>query len=166
MILTLVGAGADDLANSSDWLCRGLHDSPSVDFAPAIAEVLAQVAKSPRPDPWGAFWARACLDGQDRAVGLCCYKSAPDEKRQVEIAYYTFPHREGSGVATAMVRALTERALPHVDHVIAHTLPVENASCAVLRRCDYAWMGEATDPEDGLVWRWQYPSPEAGPEAG
>lgn len=73
----------------------------------------------------------------------------------MEIAYYTFPHREGRGIATAMVRDLTERASPHVTVVIAHTLPVENASCKVLRRCGYERTDEAIDPDDGLVWRWQ-----------
>ena len=58
----------------------------------------------------------------------CSYKTEPNSLREVEIAYYTFPHREGGGIATAMARELTARALPHVALVIAHTLPVENAS--------------------------------------
>jgi len=88
---------------------------------------------------------------------LCSFKTEPNELREVEIAYYTFPHREGRGIATAMVDELTARASPHVAVVLAHTLPVENASCQVLRRCGFRRAGEIMDPEDGLVWRWQWP---------
>jgi [ribosomal protein S5]-alanine N-acetyltransferase len=55
-------------------------------------------------------------------------------------------------------RELTARALPRVALVIAHTLPIENASCQVLRRCGYRRAGEVIDPQDGLVWRWQRPT--------
>jgi len=108
-----------------------------------------------RAHRWGAFWATQSIEGQVRAVGLCSYKREPSDLGEVEIAYYTFPHRESGGIATAMVRELTDRASPHVAFVIAHTLPVENASCKVLRRCGYQRVGEVLDPEDGLVWRWQ-----------
>jgi hypothetical protein len=57
-----------------------------------------------------------------------------------------------------MARELTDRASPLAALVIAHTLPVENASCKVLRRCGYQPIGEVIDREDGLVWRWQRPT--------
>jgi RimJ/RimL family protein N-acetyltransferase len=85
-------------------------------------------------------------------------QSGAERSAEVEIAYFTFPHREGRGIATAMVRELTERALQYVSLVIAHTLPLENASCKILRRCGFERAGEMIDPEDGLVWRWQYPT--------
>jgi len=89
---------------------------------------------------------------------LCSFKAEPSDLPEVEIAYFTFPHRECRGIATAMVRELTERALQYVSLVVAHTLPLENASCKILRRCGYERAGEMIDPEDGLVWRWQYPT--------
>jgi hypothetical protein len=99
------------------------------DFLSAVEDVLGQVTKPVRADRWGAFWATQSIEGQVRAVGLCSYKKEPNDLGEVEIAYYTFPHREGCGIATAMVRELTDRASPHVAFAIAHTLPVENASC-------------------------------------
>lgn len=57
-----------------------------------------------------------------------------------------------------MVRELTRRALPDVARVVAHTLPIENASSRVLRHCGFERIGEVIDPEDGLVWRWHRPA--------
>ena len=127
-------------------------------FPSALGDILGQVTKPVRAARWGAFWATQSIEGRVRAVGLCSYKKEPNDLGEVEIAYFTFPRREGRGIATAMVRELTHTASPHVASVIAHTLPVENASCKVLRRCGYAWVGEVIDPEDGLVWRWQLPA--------
>jgi [ribosomal protein S5]-alanine N-acetyltransferase len=38
--------------------------------------------------------------------------------------------------------------------ITAHTLPAENASTGVLRRLEFVRDGEATDPDEGSVWRW------------
>ena len=43
---------------------------------------------------------------------------------------------------------------------MAHTLPTENAPTAVLRRAGFAHVGEEIDPDDGLVWRWEFSRPE------
>jgi len=37
----------------------------------------------------------------------------------------------------------------------AHTLPEPNASTRVLQKCGFEQVGEVTDAEDGLVWRWE-----------
>jgi RimJ/RimL family protein N-acetyltransferase len=162
--IRLIPAHAGDLSSPQEWLLLGLQDSSTKGFRAALEDVLRQVTEPARREQWGAFWAVESLEGQARAVGLCSYKEEPSASGEVEIAYYTFPHRERRGVATAMVRALTARASPHVTLVIAHTLPVENASCRVLQRCGYGWADEVIDPEDGLVWRWQSP-PTALPAA-
>jgi hypothetical protein len=39
--------------------------------------------------------------------------------------------------------------------VIAHTLPVENASGQALTRNGFVRAGDAIDPDEGPVWRWQ-----------
>jgi RimJ/RimL family protein N-acetyltransferase len=145
--IELVTANADDLCQPPKWLGLGIQESPRQEFCSALADVLLQVTKPARDERWGAFWTTQSIEGQVRA----------DEAGEVEIAYYTFPHREGRGIATAMVNELTQRASRCVSRVIAHTLPIENASAKVLRRCGYQRAGEVIDPEDGLVWRWQYP---------
>ena len=159
--IKLVPAHVGDLSSPREWLVLGVQDAPTEAFCTALKDVLRRVTQPARCEQWGAFWAIERFEGQARAVGLCSYKGEPNGRGEVEIAYYTFPHREGRGVATAMVRALMARASPHVRVLIAHTLPTENASCQVLRRCGYEWSGEVVDPEDGLVWRWQCPSPRS-----
>jgi GNAT superfamily N-acetyltransferase len=55
--------------------------------------------------PWIGYFA---LRGST-VLGTCSFKSPP-VKNRVEIAYFTFPEFEGTGVATTMARALLEIA--------------------------------------------------------
>jgi ribosomal-protein-alanine N-acetyltransferase len=91
-------------------------------------------------------------------VGTCAFKGGPNRDNTVEIAYFTYPDREGKGYATAMAQALIKIALsqPQVPHIIAHTLPLSNASTKVLQKVGMTFVGDVIDPEDGPVWRWRY----------
>lgn len=104
--------------------------------------------------PWTSYMA---IDGEGAAVGTCAFKGAPDENREVEIAYLVFPEHEKRGHGTAMARALVDIAAGSgaVDHVVARTLPEENASVQICRRLGFVFAGEAADPADGNVWRWR-----------
>jgi hypothetical protein len=42
-----------------------------------------------------------------------------------------------------------------VTTVLAHTLPEESASTAVLTKCGFVHTGDAHDPDEGTVWRWE-----------
>lgn len=55
-----------------------------------------------------------------------------------------------------MARKLIELAggAAEVRRVIAHTPPETNASNHLLQKVGMSFVGEVTDPEDGLVWRW------------
>ena len=91
-------------------------------------------------------------------VGTCGFKSPPVNGR-VEIAYFTFPDKEGQGIATSMARELV-RIAKQSDasvSVFAHTLPEENASAAVLKKLGFRFVGPVDHPEDGLVWEWKLP---------
>jgi RimJ/RimL family protein N-acetyltransferase len=125
------------------------------DEAPArdiLTQALALLTRDPRPAPWGAYLA----EESERAVGTCAFKAAPDADGVVEIAYMTFPAYERRGFAAAMIAALSRTAFDAgVELVIAHTLPLENASNRALRRNGFEYAGEVTDPEDGQVWRWE-----------
>jgi ribosomal-protein-alanine N-acetyltransferase len=107
--------------------------------------------------PWTSYVAFR-TDGV--AVGTCAFKSPPTTKKEVEIAYLTFPEFEKQGHGTAMARALVEIAAGsgEVDSVIAQTLREEDASVHICRRLDFAFEGEVLDPEDGPVWRWRKPT--------
>lgn len=115
----------------------------------ATAELYAAVGFR---EPWVGYLV---TDGEC-AVGTCGFKAPPAAGR-VEIAYFTFPEFEGRGIATAMARALTEMAVqaqPGVT-VAAQTLPVENASNAILRKLGFQLVGTAVDADVGEVWEWQ-----------
>lgn len=92
-----------------------------------------------------------------RLVSTCGYKGKPDASGTVEIGYEMHPDYRERGLATEAARTLVRNALSHpgVQHVIAHTMPYENASCAVLRKAGLAMTGTVEDPDDGPVWRWQ-----------
>ena len=75
-----------------------------------------------------------------------------------ELGYAVAPARQGRGIASAVVRELVRRArAASVAVVVAHTLPAESASTAVLRRCGFTRTGEVTDDDEGTVWRWELP---------
>jgi RimJ/RimL family protein N-acetyltransferase len=123
-----------------------------------VAQTLEMVAKTPRAPEWGGYLA--VDEVQSLVVGTCGFAHGPEADGTVEIAYFTFPAFERRGVATAMARALLERALrsPEVRDVVALTLPEHNASTRILENIGMRRAGEAHDPEVGRVWRWTYRS--------
>ena len=152
MTLRLVPIGADA---DTEGLAAELAPAFGGDLGGA-REILVQtvefLTRDPRPDPWGSYLAYA----GETAVATGAFKSAPETAGTVEIAYMTFPAFEGKGHARAMVAALASMAIEHgASLVIAHTLPEENASNRALRSGGFAFAGEVSDPEDGLVWRWE-----------
>jgi [ribosomal protein S5]-alanine N-acetyltransferase len=106
-------------------------------------------------DPW-VHGFRLCLpDGTE--VGMGSFKGPPVEG-VVEIAYAIVPEHQGKGYATQAARAMTDYALasPLVRVVCAHTLPSGIASQRVLAKAGFTHVGENLDPEDGLVWRFEF----------
>jgi RimJ/RimL family protein N-acetyltransferase len=111
--------------------------------------------------PWCSYFS--VVDGE--CVGVCAYKTPPIA-RQVEIAYFTFPAREGRGFATqaaAQLVALARATMPDVQ-IIAQTLPEANASCAVLKKNGFVFEATVEHPQDGTVWQWRWAG-HAGPES-
>jgi uncharacterized protein (DUF849 family) len=139
---------------------EGLSLGPHAELVKgAAARTLAFLRATGAPTPWGSYLA---VDPLLRlAVGLCAFKGAPDAARAVELAYFTFPAWEGRGYATAMAEVLRALAAAsgQVSIVRAHTLPVPNASGHILQTLGFRRVGEVLDPEDGLVWRWDWRVP-------
>ena len=102
--------------------------------------------------PWICYIATV----SDRPVGTCGFKSAPEHGR-IEIAYFTFPGLEGSGIATQMARSLIAMATDADPGVVvaAQTLPERNASHRVLEKLGFTCIGSLEHPEDGTVLEWQ-----------
>ena len=119
------------------------------------ADWLALHTASTTTNPW-VHGFRLVHRASGRAVGGCSFKGPP-VNGIVEIAYGVAPDQESKGYATEAARALTAYALSFdgVCVVRAHTLPGASASIRVLAKCGFRHVGEAMDPDDGLVWRFE-----------
>ena len=128
---------------------------------PGAAEVVKQVIEATvalyerrgYQPPWIGYLA---MEGQE-VVGGCGF-AGPPSTGEVEIAYFTFPGNEGRSIATRMAgklleltRAASARA---GTRYIAHTLPQEGPSTAILKKLGFQLEGAVQHPEDGLVWKW------------
>lgn len=106
-------------------------------------------------DPWELGFA-VVHAGERMVIGSAGFKGSPSLEGVAEIAYAIVPAYEGRGYATEAARALIDYAFENgVKSVIAHTLPEMNASGGVLYGCGFVRAGELTDPQHGLVWRWE-----------
>ena len=119
-------------------------------------EFLASLRMLSDADPWRIGFAVVHRELR-LVIGSSGYKGPPDSEGVVEIAYGIVPHFERRGFATQVAAALTAHAFSfdEVKMVLAHTLPETNASNSVLKKCGFEFVGEVTDPVDGLIWRWQ-----------
>lgn len=114
------------------------------------AAVLPDMLQSLQTPPWCSYAAR--LDGH--LVGLGAFKSSPNNG-QVELSYLVLIPERGSGYANAICEQLILIAqAADVRVIVAHTLPEESASTAVLRRNGFKLYQAVKDPEDGLIWAW------------
>jgi len=143
--------GDDMFQEQFGWeVVRGYLDFPEV--LPRLRDGLAA-----GDDPqWGS---QLFVDvDANELVGLGGFKGPPNDGT-VEIGYSIAPSRRQRGLATAVARVMIERAREAgVPVVRAHTLPEENASTHVLRRCGFAFVDTVLDdPDDGPVWRWELP---------
>jgi len=133
--------------------------TPHADLVQVVArQTRSFVEQGGITGPWAGYLA---VDPMTRiVVGTCAFKGPP-LRGEVEVAYFTFPTHEGQGYATAMARALCDRAAARggVQRVRAHTLPERNASVRVLEKLGFQWDGDVQDPEDGPVWRWVWKVP-------
>jgi RimJ/RimL family protein N-acetyltransferase len=126
-----------------------------------VAEIAAEMAtatldlyeKTGATEPWISYFA--LRESDNALLGTCAFKSSPVHGL-VEIAYFTFPGYEGQGVASVMARELLKIAFDDygVKAVLAHTLPQENASTAILQKRGFTLVEAVDDPDDGPVWRW------------
>lgn len=126
------------------------------DLAEVSPDWLARLNRVGGVNPW-MLGFRVTEQASGKGVGHCVFKGPPGPGRVVEIAYSTEPEYRGRGYATEAVRAVVAEAFrsEEVEVVRAHTLLNPNASATVLQRCGFVCLGEVTEPEDGLVWRWE-----------
>lgn len=154
-MLTALAADAEAWARQ-EQVSLGEHGTVLEGVA---AQTLRFMAASGAAAPWAGYLA--VHEGRRLVVGVCSFKGPPDERGTVEVAYFTFPSYEGRGYATEMARQLRDLAAREgsVRTVRAHTLPERNASGRILTKLGFQHVGEVVDPEDGPVWRWDWPVP-------
>ena len=129
------------------------HEATTVAMAAATA---AMLVAHPASMPWCGYLA---LEGDmRRVVGFCGFKGGPDAAGAAELAYFTFAGEEGRGIASAMAAGLVQLAMSAQTAAVllrAHTLPERSASCRVLEKVGFEFIGPVIDPDDGPVWRWE-----------
>jgi [ribosomal protein S5]-alanine N-acetyltransferase len=124
-------------------------------------DFLARLNSKSGQDPWvGGAWVDGFVVVQlvERdAIGLASFKGPPTDDGMVEIAYGIVPLHQKRGYATEAAQGLLEYdfASGQLCMVIAHRLPEPNASTIVLGKLGLKQVGQAIDPEDGPVSRWE-----------
>lgn len=118
---------------------------------------LARIKAATEPDPWLHGFSISLLSHPDSEIGSIGFKGPPDSEGVPEVAYAIEEAHQGQGYATEALQGIVEflTKQSEVSGVRAHTLPSKNASTAVLAKCDFRFVGEVTDPEDGQVWGWE-----------
>lgn len=130
--------------------CAGEPELSDPAVTGQFAEHMAALSAQIQIPPWCGYigWQAGI------PLGFGGFTGEPDEAGVVEIGYMTFPENEGRGVASAIAEAMVGIASANgLTAVIAHTLPQENASTAVLCRNGFERDGDAQDPDEGTVWR-------------
>jgi RimJ/RimL family protein N-acetyltransferase len=156
MAVVIPAANLDLVLQSPEELLARIEALPPADRAEVSPDWLARVRVTSAGDPWAlGFTVVARASGA--AVGSCGFKGPPDADGVVEVAYGIDQDYRGRGYATEAAAALAAFAFAsgRVRLVRAHTKPDNEASSRVLRKCGFKQVGEVTDPEDGLVCRWE-----------
>src|SRR5262249_46836204 len=126
------------------------------DRAEISPDWIVRVRATAAGDPW-ALGFTAVERASGSVVGGCGYKGPPSADGDVEITYGINPVYRGRGDATEASRGLAQFAFAsgRVRLVCAHSRPENTASARVLEKCGFRLVGQVTDPEDGLVCRWE-----------
>lgn len=90
-------------------------------------------------------------------IGTCGYKGEPSEDGMIEIGYEIRDDFQNRGLATEAAKLLTDNALSSDDvrYILAHTIEIENASTAVLKKIGFEYIQSIEDPEDGTIYQWR-----------
>lgn len=128
-------------------------------FPEALPVLRASYATNPNGHRWGSLFF---VDPRARTlVGLGGFKGPPSPDAVVEIGYAIAPAFRGQGLATDAVAQMVRRAFEDasVRTVDAHTLGHANPSTRVLEKSGFRKIGEADDPDGGLIWHWRRERP-------
>ena len=119
-----------------------------------LMEVVESSLEMETTPPWCGYLA---LTMDNEVIGTCAFKGPPDERGEVELAWFTFPPYEHRGYGTQMAAELVRIAQGYPDQVsrlIAHTEPARKASARICEKLGFTLQGEYDHPTDGTVWYW------------
>lgn len=122
---------------------------------PEFPEAFAGEAQ--HSEPWtGYIFVRR---DEPQLIGNGGFVAPPDATGAVEIGYEIAPAFRNLGYATEAAQSLVAIAFRHgVDTVVAHSLPVPNASNAVMQKLGMRFVGEVGSGRS-RVWRWRIDRP-------
>jgi RimJ/RimL family protein N-acetyltransferase len=151
------------LESDADFPLRfGLDVAEGYLAFPEALPAILNALQSGTPPEWFSYLIIDPLENV--VVGLGGF-TGPPSGGVVEIGYSVAPGHRGRGHASDAVRLwLDHAARSGVSLVRAHTLPVESASTAVLKKLGFACVARLDDAEAGAVWRWER-RPSAGAQA-
>ncbi|MFM2266927.1 MAG: hypothetical protein RL757_368 [Bacteroidota bacterium] len=138
----------------AQFLNVGLAKDWSI-FGKMVFEFVAkQIETNPNATEWWSYVI--CHLPDNKIIGTCGYKGAPDPNGRIEIGYEIAPDYQNRGLATQVARLLVENAFAHahIHEVWAHTIERNNASTRVLEKAGFLFDCEVMDSEDGLIFRW------------
>ena len=111
---------------------------------------LREIIKNPNSKKW---WTFLPIDIETNTlVGSCGFKGMPVDGK-VEIGYEVTESHRNKGYATEILNLLTELAFNdnEVKTIIAQTLTSNLPSIKVLEKCNFKFIREFNDLEDGQI---------------
>jgi RimJ/RimL family protein N-acetyltransferase len=143
---------AEPLGSSIDGFLLPIGE----EVAPRFVLERMRVASS--QDPTNSFWWLPWLVIVNKSVvGMCGFKSPPNDHNSVEIGYGMVTSQQGNGFATQAVHLLVQAgfARDEIRSITAATIPSNAASIRVLEKNQFGRDGRMSDPEDGEVLLWR-----------
>ena len=123
-------------------------------FSKVMMEAIEATLAMGNPQPWSGYLA---MTKSETVVGICAFRGPPNENKEVELAWFTFPPYEKRGYGTQMAAALVKFAEENpneIARVIAYTEPERNAAARICEKTGFVLQGEFEHQEDGRVWLW------------
>jgi RimJ/RimL family protein N-acetyltransferase len=120
--------------------------------------ILERMRAASSQDPTNNFWWLPWLVIVHKSVvGMCGFKSPPNDYNSVEIGYGMVTSQRGKGFATEAVHLLVQAgfARQEIRSITAATIPSNAASIRVLEKNQFGRDGRMSDPEDGEVLLWR-----------
>jgi ribosomal-protein-alanine N-acetyltransferase len=120
---------------------------------PLMEDALPFVSEQVRTHRDAAAWWMWAIAAEGAFVGSIGFAGLPDQDGVVQIGYSVYPERQGQGIATEALEAMTAWAFSHPTvRLVRATIPPWNVpSLRVAGRVGYVWRGRAHDDEVGEV---------------